>query len=533
MSGPQGVSSLRSAGLVSLLILCSRLLGVVREQVFAAVLGAGTHADAYQIGFRIPNLLRDLFAEGALSAAFVPAYARTAREAGREAAQRLASRVLTLLGVLLGGCVLVAILGAEPIVAVLAPGFDAVPGKAELTVLLTRIMLPFLPIVSFAAIAMGMLNAEERYATPALAPATFNVVAILMGGALWLLGWPMDQVVVGWAGGTLLGGLAQFLIQVPALRAQGWRFRAEWAPRDPRIRQVAALMGPATAGLAAVQVNIFVNSIFASHEPGAVSWLNYAFRILYLPIGLFGVAAGTVTATGLAKRAAENDMDGLRQTLRGSLRMLAFLTIPATVGLLVLGVPVVRLLYERGRFTAHDTERTAAALVFYGAGLVAYSAVKVLAPAFYAHGLPRVPLVASVAAVATNLAINVALYDVLGFRSVALGTSIAALVNAGLLAVWFERRVGGLRGEGTPRAMALMTVAALGMGAIASFTARALEEALGTRGLLAQATTALLPVGVGIAVYFAGARTLGLSEARRIVSAITAYLVGARDRMLA
>ena len=533
MSGPQAGSSLRSAGLVSLLILCSRLLGVVREQVFAAVLGAGMHADAYQIGFRIPNLLRDLFAEGALSAAFVPAYARTAREAGREAAQRLASRVLTLLGVLLGGCVLVAMLAAQPIVAALAPGFDAVPGKPELTVLLTRIMLPFLPIVSFAAIAMGMLNAEERYATPALAPATFNVVAILVGGALWQLGWPMEQVVVGWAVGTLLGGLAQFLIQVPALRAQGWRFRAEWTPWDPRIRQVAALMGPATAGLAAVQVNIFVNSIFASHEPGAVSWLNYAFRILYLPIGLFGVAAGTVTATGLAKRAAENDMDGLRQTLRGSLRMLAFLTIPATVGLLVLGVPVVRLLYERGRFTAHDTERTAAALVFYGAGLVAYSAVKVLAPAFYALGLPRVPLIASVAAVATNLAINVALYDVLGFRSVALGTSIAALVNAGLLAVWFERRVGGLREEGTLRAMALMTVVALGMGSIAWLAARALEEALGTRGILAQAATALLPVGVGIAAYFAGARTLGLSEARRIVSAITGYLVGARDRMLA
>ncbi len=530
---PGGGSPLRSAGLISLLILCSRILGLVREQVFAAVLGAGTHADAYQVGFRIPNLLRDLFAEGALSAAFVPAYARAAREAGREAAQRLASRILTLLGVVLGALVVAGMLAAHGLVAALAPGFDAIPGKAELTVVLTRIMLPFLPIVSFAAVAMGMLNAEERYGPPALAPATFNIVAITVGLALWRLGWPIEQVVVGWAAGTLLGGLAQFLIQVPALRAQGWRFRAEWAPGDPRIRQVAALMGPATAGLAAVQVNIFVNSIFASHEPGAVSWLGYAFRVLYLPIGLFGVAAGTVTATGLAKRAAENDMEGLRRTLRSSLRMLAFLTIPATAGLLALGVPIVRLLFERGRFTAHDTERTAAALALYGAGLVAYAAVKVLAPAFYALGLPRVPLWASVAAVATNLAMNLALYGRLGFRSVALGTSVAAVVNAGVLALYFERRVGGLRRDGTGGATALMAAAALAMAPVAWLAARGLEEALGTQGVVAQAVVALVPVGLGVAVYFGATAALGLPEARRLVSAITRYVVGLRDRVLA
>lgn len=516
----KGQGALRSAGLVSLLILCSRVLGVVREQVFAAVLGAGMHADAYQIGFRIPNLLRDLFAEGALSAAFVPTYARTAKEGGREAAQRLASRVFTLLGVVLGTLVVAGMLAARPLVAALAPGFDAVPGKAELTVLLTRIMLPFLPLVSFAAVAMGMLNAEERYGPPAFAPAMFNVVAIVVGAALWRLGWPADEVVVGWAAGTLVGGLAQFLIQVPALRARGFSFRAEWAPSDPGIRQLAALMGPATAGLAAVQVNIFVNSIFASHEPGAVSWLSYAFRILYLPIGLFGVAAGTVAATGLAKRAAENDMEGLRDTLRRSLRMLAFLTIPATAGLLVLRGPIVRLLFERGRFTAHDTERTAAALAYYGAGLVFYAAVKVLAPAFYALGAPRVPLLASVAAVATNLALNLALYDRLGFRSVALGTSVAALVNAGVLAVSFERRVGGLRGGGFPGGIARMGVAALAMAPLAWLASRALESGMGSHGLVAQAVTALLPVGVGAAAYFACATALGLPEASRLVSSV-------------
>ncbi|HET7290894.1 MAG TPA: murein biosynthesis integral membrane protein MurJ [Vicinamibacteria bacterium] len=516
----RGQGALRSAGLVSLLILCSRILGVVREQVFAAVLGAGMHADAYQIGFRIPNLLRDLFAEGALSAAFVPSYARAAREGGRATAQRLASRVLTLLGVVLGALVLAGLLGAHALVATLAPGFDAVPGKAELTVLLTRIMLPFLPLVSFAAVAMGMLNAEERYGPPAFAPAMFNVVAIAVGATLWLLGWPIEEVVVGWAGGTLLGGLAQFLVQVPALRAQGFRFRPEWAPRDPGIRRLAALMGPATAGLAAVQVNIFVNSIFASHEPGAVSWLSYAFRILYLPIGLFGVAAGTVAATGLAKRAAQNDMEGLRDTLRLSLRMLAFLTVPATAGLLVLGVPIVRLLFERGRFTPHDTERTAAALAFYGAGLVAYAAVKVLAPAFYALGAPRIPLIASVLAVATNLLLNLALYDRLGFRSVALGTSVAAVVNAAALAVAFERRVGGLWAQGFGPGIGRMVLAAAGMAPVAWLSSRAIEGAMGLEGLPAQAATALVPVAAGVVAYFGAALALGLPEARRLVSAV-------------
>jgi len=517
-------SALRSAGLVSGLILVSRVLGVVREQVFAALLGAGLHADAYQIGFRIPNLLRDLFAEGALSAAFVPTYARTAREAGREAAQRLASRLLTLLGIALCALVLLGILFARPLVAILAPGFDAVPGKEDLTVLLTRVMLPFLPLVSFAAVAMGMLNAEERYAAPALAPAMFNVVAIGVGAGLWALGVPPYQVALGWAAGTLLGGLAQFAAQVPALRRQGFRFRAEWAPGDPGIRRIAALMGPATAGLAAVQVNIFVNSIFASHEPGAVSWLNYAFRILYLPIGLFGVAAGTVAATGLAKRAAENDMEGLRDTLRRSLRMLAFLTIPATAGLLVLGVPIVRLLFERGRFTPFDTERTAVALSYYGAGLVAYAAVKVLAPAFYALGTPRVPLVASAAAVATNLVINVALYPHLGFRSVALGTSVAAVVNAGVLAVAFERRIGGLAGEALPGALARMAGAAAAMAPVAWAAAWLLGESLGTHGLGAQAATALGPVAVGVVAYFGIARVAGLVEAERLLSALGSRL---------
>lgn len=511
---------LRAAGLVSGLTLVSRVLGLVREQVFAALLGAGLHADAFQIAYRIPNLLRDLFAEGALSAAFVPTYARALAEEGREGAHRLANRLLTLVAVVLGVVVLLGIALADPIVALLAPGFDLVPGKADLTVFLTRVMIPFLPLVSFAAVAMGMLNAEERYGTPALSPALFNAVTILWGLLLWALGLRIDVVVLGWAAGTLMGGVAQFLVQVPALRRRGWRFRAEWAPRDPGIRRIATLMAPATVGLAAVQVNIFVNSIFASHEPGAVSWLNYAFRILHLPIGLFGVAVGTIATTGLARRAAAGDMDGLRATLRHAISMLAFLSVPATAGLLALGAPIVRLLYERGRFHATDTEATATALGLYSLGLVAYTGVKVLAPAFYALGRPRVPLAASGLAVATNLLVILSSYDRLGFRAVALGTALGSIANATLLLGLFEQSVGGLRGHGLGRGLGRIVAAALPMAAAAWLAASTLESRLGTHGLRAQALTGLVPVLLGVIVYLGLARLLRVPEAETLLEAV-------------
>jgi len=508
----------RAAGLVSALTLISRLLGLVREQVFAALLGAGREADAFLIAFRIPNLLRDMFAEGALSAAFVPTYARALKESGRPEAHRLVSRLLTLLTAILGVLVAAGIVFAEPLVALLAPGFDDVPGKAELTVLLTRIMMPFLPLVSFAAVAMGMLNAEERFGTPAFSPAMFNVVAILWGLGLWALGFDPSHVAIGWAGGTLLGGLAQLAIQVPALRQAGWRFVPQWAPGDPGIRRIAVLMAPATVGLAAVQVNLFVNSVFASYEQGAVSWLLYAFRILYLPIGLFGVAVGTVATSGLARRAAEDDMDGLRATLRQALSIVTFLNVPATVGLMVLGVPIVRLLYERGRFAAEpgNTEATAAALFFYSLGLVAYTSVKVLAPAFYALGSPRVPLFASALAVATNLAINLLGHERFGFRAVALGASIGSLANALVLLAVLQTRLGGVLDREVWSRLGRILLATLVMAPVAWLAWRGLERVVGTHGLLAQTLICLPPVGLGALAYGAAAALLRLPETRQI-----------------
>jgi putative peptidoglycan lipid II flippase len=514
----RGRGLVRSTGIISALIFLSRLLGLVREQVFATLLGAGIYADAFQAAFRIPNLLRDLFAEGALSAAFVPMYTRALREGGPERAYRLANRLMTLLVVVLGALVVVAFIFAAPLVRTLAPGFDRVPGKTAITVQLTRVMLPFLPMVSFAAVAMGMLNAHQRYATPAFAPAVFNLVTIAWAAVLWAAGFSPAQVALGWAAGTLLGGAAQFGIQLPGLWKAGWRFRPEWAPSDPELRAILSLMAPATVGLAAVQVNIFVGTNFASAEEGAVAWLSYAFRILYVPIGIFGVAVGTVATTGLALRAAAGDMEGVRDTVRRALRFLCYLTLPATAGLMALGVPVVRLLFERGKFHAGDTQSTAAALMLYSTGLVAYTGVKVLAPAFYALGRPRVPLLASASAVATNILVILILHGRLGFRAIALGTALGSIMNATVLIAVFQSRIGGIVLELFSSAIARMVLAAAAMAPMAWYTARILEEWVGTRGLHAQLLTGLVPVVLGGGFYLGLTALLRVPEASELLA---------------
>ena len=330
----------RGARRVSALTMLSRLLGLVREQVFAVTLGAGAYSDAFLAAFRIPNLLRDLFAEGALSTAFVPTYVKTLRNESRAAAIALANRVVTTLAFYLGVLALVAMAFPEPVVHLVATGFS--PAKAELTATLVRIMMPFLPVISLAVVAMGALNAEENYTSPALASSMFNLVAIIGGIVVWLIAPSPVTAVVTWACLTLVGGVAQLVVQVPSLWRTGFRPRLlpDLRLRDPGTRRIAMLMAPATLGVAAVQVNVVVNSSFASLiSDGALSWLSYAFRLMQLPIGVFGVAVATTALTHLSRDAAAQDWDALRGTLRRGLRMVLFLTVPSTVGLALLGVP--------------------------------------------------------------------------------------------------------------------------------------------------------------------------------------------------
>lgn len=437
------------AGRVSIATMASRILGLAREQVMAAFFGAGMATDAFNVAFRVPNLLRDLFAEGALSAAFVPTFTGTDHKSGRAEAWRLGAQVMNALALAL---LLVTIVGwfiAPWLVPLLAPGFASVPGKLELTIELSRIMLPFLLFVALAAAAMGMLNAVRQFTVPALAPLFLNLGMIVVGVGLIPVFRSFGQPpILAMAVGVLAGGLLQFAVQLPALVKLGWR--PAWPPQltHPGVRRIALLMGPATIGLAATQLNIFVNTILASQlVEGSVSWLSYAFRLMQLPIGVFGVALATVSLPTISRQAVENNLVALRATLSGAIRLVFALTLPATFGLWALSRPLVQLLYQHGRFLPSDTGQTADALSAYCLGLCAYAAVKVLVPTYYALGDTRTPVVASFLSVAVNLTGNLLLMGPLGHVGLALSTSLTMLFNFAQLSFFLRRRLERLEGR--------------------------------------------------------------------------------------
>ncbi len=439
----------RNAGAVGVATMLSRVLGLLRDQTMAVLFGAGFATDAFNVAFRIPNLLRDLFAEGAMSSAFVPTFTAVRKERGDEAAWALGRQLMmTLLAVLLGLCVL-GWLFTPQLVALFAGGFAKVPGKLELTVQLTRIMLPFLPVVALAAAAMGMLNARNVFFMPAFAPALLNVGMIVFGLALIPATRAFGQpAILAMALGVVLGGVLQFVCQLPALAQLGFRFRFEWPRADPGVRRVAGLMLPATIGLAATQVNILVSTVIAaSLQQGSVSWLYYAFRLMQLPIGVFGVALATVSLPALSRAAVDRDMESLKRTLSGAVRLVFLLTVPSALFLAVTARPIIALLFEHGRFHAADTLHTADALIMYCVGLPAFAAVGIFTRTFYALGETRVPVQASFVSVGLNIALNLLFVGPLaslglGHAGLALATSITSVVNLLQLAFYLHRRVG-------------------------------------------------------------------------------------------
>lgn len=501
--------------------MTSRVLGLARDQLFAALVGANRWSDAFVVAFRIPNLLRDLFAEGALSSAFVPTFAEAHAKRGKEDAHRLANALVGVVLVVVGGVVLAGLVAAPVIVRLLAPGFG--PEEAEFAVSLTRIMMPFLLLVSLSAVAMGMLNAQSRFTAPALAPALFNVGAIAVGAWLWATGQGPRAAAVGWSIGTLVGGTMQLLAQWPSLRALGFRLRPRLgraALADPGIRRIGRLMGAAVIGLSATQVNILVGTIFASHQEGANTWLLMAFRLMQLPLGVFGVAIATVAGAGVAQRVATGDMDGVRETLGSAMRLVAFLNVPAAVGLVTLAHPIISLVYEHGRFGAAASAATADALVFYAIGLYGYSGVKVFAPAFYALDEARVPVIASVVGMASNVALVLLLHPLLGYKGIALGTALAATANFGVLALAWRRRHGGLGGAGIYRQLGRTLVASAVMAAVVLAAKAAIAPLLPAAGMARQAPLALVPIAFGAAAYFLAARVLGVKELAEVASAL-------------
>ncbi|MDD5758009.1 MAG: murein biosynthesis integral membrane protein MurJ [Desulfobulbaceae bacterium] len=435
----------RSAGLVSVAVMCSRVLGLVREQVMASLFGAGQAYDAFIVAFRIPNLLRDLFAEGALSSAFVAVFTDYDSTRGDEETWRLANNVLAGIGVILSIITLAGMLLAGPLVNLIAPDFSLIPGKMELTRLLTIIMFPFLIFVSMAAVVMGILNSKGKFFIPSLASSFFNLGSIVGGVGLALLLPKFGQpAIVGMAIGTLIGGFLQLACQIPALRRTGFRLRPTLDWSDPGLRRVFSLMLPAIIGLGATQINIFVNTNFAaSCAEGSVSWLNYAFRLVQFPIGMFGVAVSIATLPVIARCAAIKDIQGVRETYVSALTMGFCLTIPSTAGLYCLAEPLVKVIFQHGRFSSFDTTRTAEALSFYVLGLFAYSAVKITVPVFYALKDTKYPVIGSFMAVAANIIIINMSIAALQHKAIALATSCAMIGNFLFLSIVLYRKLGG------------------------------------------------------------------------------------------
>lgn len=515
----EGKKAARAAGKVSLAVMASRILGLVRDQFFASLFGAGLYNDAWLVALRIPNMLRDLFAEGALSAAFVPTFTRYLKQEGKKEAFYLANLVAGSLLILLGLLTVCLLIFSDSFVTLLAAGFSEVEGKVEVTSTLLKIVSPFLLLLALASVAAGMLNTLDHFFIPALAPAIYNISLIL--AAIFLVprfeaGGIVPIYAMGW--GAIIGGLLQYGILLYVLRREGYKPRFSLSLTHPGIKKIALLIGPAIIGVSAVQFSVLINTQIASFlgENGPVSWLSYAFRIFYLPIGLFGVAVGVVNLRDVSAHAAAERFDSLKETVANSLKMVGFLAIPSSIGLLVLARPIVDVLFERGGFTSADTLFTSYAVMGYALGLLAYSANKVFVPTYYALGDTRTPVKISIISVVGNICMSIFLVLVLPtpirFTGLALGTSFSALLNSLLLVRGLVKRLGSFARFQVVLTLGKIVLVSLVMGCSVFIIHSRLEMRMGEMPLLHEIWTLGVSVGIGILVFLAGARLLRIKE---------------------
>jgi putative peptidoglycan lipid II flippase len=445
---------------MSIATFISRILGFVRDMVLAAYLGATGYSDAFYVAFRIPNLLRELFAEGSMSSAFIPVLSEYQVKEGDEGAKRLARIVFTFVIVVVGAICVAGIIFAPAIVSAIAPGFLKDPGKFSLTVLLARIMFPFLLMVSLAAIVMGVLNTRGVFFVPALAPAVLNVTMIII--VPLLAGYSATTAA---AAGVLCGGFMQFAFQVPSYFKRGFDFRPDAHFRDPGLKKISFLILPATLALAVAQINIVVSNILASFLPaGSITYLFYSMRLIHFPIGIFGVAMGLAVLPALSEHALKKDFDALRDNFSFALRVLFFLTLPAMAGLIALRVPIVSTLFFRGRFDYNAVLGTSSALLFYSTGIWAMVGVRVLASTFYSMQDTRSPVRSAVAALASNLVLSFLLMGPMRHNGLAFANALASMLNFSLLFYMLRRKLGRVDGRRIARSFLKSALASIIMG---------------------------------------------------------------------
>lgn len=452
----------RAAGAVGGATFISRILGFVRDMIIANLFGTKMAADAFFVAFRIPNLLRRLLGEGGLTAAVVPVFTEYLTTKKKDETWKLANILLNTFLLVLIVTVILGIILSPAVVRVIAPGFHASAEKFELTVKLTQFIFPYLLFVGMATLTMGMLNSLRIFFIPAVGPVFLNISIILFA---LLLSPRLEEPVFALAAGVVVGGLLQFLIQVPVLIKKGLKYKATLNFHHPGLIKIGKLMLPALVGLAVLEINIFVDTLLASLLPeGSVSYLYYGNRLVQFPQGIFAVALGVAILPTLSLQAAKNQIGDLRNTLSFGIRLVLFITIPATVGLIVLKEPIINLLFERGEFTHQSTVATAHALFYYAIGLCAYSGVKVIVPAFYSLKDTATPVRIAIYAMITNIFLNLLLMGPLQHGGLALATSLSSLLNVTLLIFILRKRIGGIKGRTILVSTIKLTIASIMMG---------------------------------------------------------------------
>ena len=519
----------RNTAIVAAAVMCSRVLGLAREILFNALFGTKL-MQFFIAAFRIPNLLRDLFAEGALSTAFITVFSRKIATEGQESAWRLANRIGTLTLVVMGVITLLGVFFSPTLVHWIAGGYVGenksgyAEGDGALTAQLTSVMFPFILMVSLAAQVMGMLNAKHVFGWPAMASSFFNIGSIL-GGII--IGWFIDSgfgpnALFGLAWGTLVGGFLQLTVQFPALRKVGFHPRFDFGWRDTGVAEVLRNMAPAIVAASAVQVNVMVNTSFATHaEDGAVTWLNNAFRLMQLPLGMFGVAVGTVTLPLLSQKAALGQRDDFRAALARGLRLVFFLTVPASVGLWMLAEPILSVIYEHGKVQVSDTVNSGAALRYYALGLAAYAGMKVLAPAFYAIGKRKTPMVVSFISIAVNYGLNSLFMQMgYGFRGLAMSTGCVALANFALLYVLMRKEIGRLESKRLLVVLAKVLLASDALALVCWGCNWLMLSQWASMGFLLRLLSLGLTIGLAVGAFVLVAALLRLREMHDLLDAV-------------
>jgi putative peptidoglycan lipid II flippase len=508
----------RAAGLVSVATLVSRVLGLLRDMVRATLFGNGGLSDALDVAFKVPNLFRDLFAEGAFSGAFVPTIMRTNEREGRDAALALLNRVLSTMLVYVGGlCLLLIVFAPETVHVIASSEFAKRPEFAD-AVRLVRVLAPFLLCICLAVAAMGALNVFGSYFVPALSPAAQNLVLVLGGFVLYKATAEGPGRAMPWAYLLLAGGALQFLIEVPPLLRLGWRprFAPDLRLRTPETRQMLRRMLPVVAGLAATNVCILINTRLATGDRGGTSNLYYAFRLVHLPVGLVGVAVGTAVLAEASRRAAVHDDKGARETLAEALLLCFAFAAPAAAGLLVLGAPIADMLFRLGhQIDAQGAAAIGLTIQWFAPAVVFYCAVKVVVPYFYAQGRVRVPVFASMAAVVTNLACGVLTHPFLRWNGLALAVGVGQLANLAIL-LGFTGMLGSRPSAAVLGRLGKIVLAAVACAAAAALTVRLmpLPTGAGTRLL-----RGFGPVAAGAVTYLAAGRLLRCPEIESLLRA--------------